>query len=427
MAFTVSFVAVFWLVIADASAVPPGDLAALLARPMVTPSDFKLIGGWKVNDVGAGGSGMGYDVGNGNMFVEHGSGDTRYITMPGKSNQTALHRFSVSLSNLGTDPIQHTTWPLTTPVQLMEQANHPACGAQLIGGVTRPNGVKYLTSGRVGYASEPYAWIGPWMSWVDEKTGLATAPLSVPKNVNDRAGYGEGFVDIPRWFADAYLEGRNFGVGKGGYRSGQNSCPGPSLFVCDRPVDGQTALTNATPLIRYLWTGSLSVEQMKASRPKRPADYGTPLWGPPVENGEGWTQADECHGGWFWVDTPTKQGLCSIMLQGLGNLNYGLQDDTFSTTRRLRLYTYSPQELISVIQGKKQPYQTTPNAFYEWPHPFFPNQDHMYRSWPSSIFYDPVDNYLYVSYQFSGGQQYESTPVICVYSIIEAKLAEHSR
>ena len=425
-------------------------LQELLARPLVQASDFVLLGGWRLSSVGAGGTGLSFPQGmfGGTMLIEHGSGTIRYCTLMGHTPGYQGHKMSIDLAQADPDASHRTTtWPIASPVRLLDNFIHADCytntGSPSVHpdfdqmGICRPNGNHYLTSGRAFYATDsepPYnrSQIGPFLTWSDADASGAYTSVAVPSGVNNMPAFGGGFLDVPPWFADAYLGGRNFGVGLGGYQSGQGSSAGPALFVCDRPTDGQTVLTNATTLIKAQWQGGvLSPDEMRASRAKRPPDYAHPegdyTFGPQPLNGVGYWAADHI-GGNFWVDTPTKQGFCCLFFRGVGTLDYLAQIATFCTDRRLTLNVWAPQTLAQVAQGQLIPTEACAASHSTEPfvHPWFGNATSNTSTgansgyWPQCVGYDPIDNLVYVALQDSNNNLGGAlASVIVVYSITE--------
>jgi hypothetical protein len=247
------------------------------------------------------------------------------------------------------------------------------------------------------------------MDWVDPPI---VGSLEAGSNVNSRPKYGGGFCTIPAWFADQYLDGRDFGVGYGGYRSGQGSSTGPSLFVARRPADYAAALTECLPLISF---GGLSAE--KPFRERRPADYTVPLWGPAVEDGIGWWQGgDTVVAGPTWIDKQGKGGLCYWVMQGIGAYDYNLQNMCLVPPENLRcrLYVYSPEKIAAVATGDMAPHEIRAD-FYEWPNQFDTNQTAV--RWPIGAHWSESDQRLYIAIRRGSMQQYETAPAIVTYQV----------
>lgn len=375
-----------------------------LGKTLITPDAFEFVGGWRLPSKGAGGRGLGFA--RGGLFVEHVGEDERQLYIYGHSQAKECHVLSVSRRQIGHDVEQRLSWPVAMPLRLLPrthtiQGNVPYA-------ICRPNpDGPLLSTGRVFYATEPKWWTGPWMNWYDEAEETTQA-LSVARSVDRRQVFGGGFCTVPGWFADRYLDGRDFGVGYGGYQSGQTSSPGPSLLVAHRPSDFATQLDGCLELLGYRWGGG------KGEREQRPADYTRPLWGPATEGDQGWWQADKVIAGPAWIDTDGRTGLCYWSIQGLGELDYNLQDTAFSKKRRVRLYVYDPSMLAEVAAGRLRPHQVR-GDYYEWPLPFddSPNANR----WPIGAYWDAQDQLLYMAYRNSGGGKYEVPPVVVLYRI----------
>ncbi|TWU44347.1 hypothetical protein Q31b_18830 [Novipirellula aureliae] len=375
-----------------------------IAKSVVTSDSFQIVGGWQLPSQGAGGKGLGYS--RGGLYVEHGVGSERSLFTFGHQQSSECHVLEVSLKEIGTDTNDRLAWPVAKPIKLLKGSHTIADNNPY--SLCRPNpGGAFLTTGRVYYATDPGNWIGPWMNWFDETNNMTT-PMAVESHVNRRQVFGGGFCEIPSWYAKQFLEGRKFGVGFGGYRSGQGSSPGPTFFAADWPTDQAKKLNNCVELLSFQWGGG------KDRREERPADYTKPLWGPAVENGIGWWQGDEVIAGPVWVDTPDVTGLCYWSVQGLGALNYNLQTTVASRERRVRLYVYDPADLAQVARGEVRPYQVR-GSYFEWDLPFDdgPNASR----WPIGAYWDADDQLLYISYQNSGGGQFEIPPAVVVYRI----------
>lgn len=376
----------------------------VISKPLLAPRHLKAIGGWKFPAAGAGGKGLGFS--RGGMYVEHGSDKDRLLYVYGHQQAKECHLLKVSLAEMGSDTSRRLDWPSAEPVRLLKGTHTISRNSPY--SLCRPNeNGPLLTTGRVFYATKAEHFVGPWMNWFDEADGT-TVPLAVDRSVDRRPTFGGGFCTIPAWFADEFLDGRDFGIGFGGYESGQGSSPGPSLFVADRPKNLATKLDRCLELLSFRWGGG------KAEREERPDDYKKPLWGPPTEDGIGWWQADKVIAGPVWIDTPDLTGLCYWSVQGLGDLEYRLQSTTFSRERRVRLYVYDPNTLANVARGEVRPHQVRA-SYFEWELPFDDGPNAV--RWPIGAYWDAKDQLLYVSYQKSGGGRYEVPPVVVVYRI----------
>jgi len=373
-------------------------------KPMILADSLELVGGWILPRSGAGGKGLGYS--RGGLLVEHGVGRERILYTYGHQQVAECHVLKVTLDYIGNDSSQRKNWPVATPMRLLENTHRIKRNSPY--NLCRPQaGGPLLTTGRVFYATQKDDFLGPWMNWYDESDG-STSSVGAENRVNRRQVFGGGFCDIPAWFADQHLDGRDFGVGFGGYRSGQNSSTGPSFFASKRPQKGDESLNDCVDLLSFPWNGR------REQRERRPPDYTKPLWGPPVEDGVGWWQADMIVAGPVWIDTPGLTGLCYWSLQGLGDLEYKLQTATFSKERRVRLYVYDPAELADVVEGRLKPHQVR-GTIFEWPLPF--DESPNAKRWPIGAFWDSTDQLLYLAYQESGVGNYGVPPAVAIYRV----------
>jgi len=390
---------------AQSGALPPVRRARpARMKPVVTDKSFELLGGWQLSSAGLAGKGLGFA--RGGLYVEPTRGKERLLYTYGHAQASDLYRLKVSLDNYGSDIKLKHSWPTAQPAGRVEQSH--VIDSNQPRNVCRPNaGGPMLSTGRVFYATEPGNWVGPWMNWFDDNN-TPRIQVAVEPHVDRRQVFGGGFCTVPEWFANEFLAGREFGVGLGGYQSGQGSSPGPSLFVAKRPEDNSSKLHDAIELIGFPWNGSAK------AREQRPPDYTTPLWGPAAESGVGWWQADEIVAGPVWIDTPQLTGLCYWSVQGLGKLDYALQDTAFSHDRRVRLYVYDPAMLAEVSQGLRKPQQVR-GDFYEWSLPF--DTDQNADRWPIGAYWVSGDQLLYMVYKNSGSGQYEVPPAVVIYRI----------
>jgi hypothetical protein len=367
------------------------------------PSQAVLVpnGGWQTQPA----VGAGYSTGG--LYVEYN--DQRIYFFTGSNpNQRQQLKFWSQVAPLGSMNSNQKAWPIAEKVIAMENGHPDAKCEFFVGrGVCRPNGKQLLFSSYSSYAAGSRTAGGPWLSWVDETNG-PTGVLAVPQIVDRRQVFGGGFVTVPQWFADKYLNGRNFGVGHGGYFSGQGSSLGPTLFVAERPADGDAILKNATVLLEF---ASLDGDPTKMER--RPGDYSNGLWAPdPDEDGLGYS-CGTVTAGPVWIDTPTMSGLCYWAVQGTGKLDYSLQRMGASKYLRTRMYCYSPETLSKVATGQIPP-MSARATITEWINPFDKTENTVH--YPCGAYWDVTDKCLYIAYYNAGSDQYEPQPVVVRYS-----------
>lgn len=370
----------------------------------VLPSQSQLVGvgGWQMQP------GVGAGFSRGGLYVERRDQRISFFMAGGSPNLHQQFQFETQVEPLGSMGSDQKAWPVAVKVKALDNGHLDArCDFYLGRGVCRPNGNQLLFSSYSSYAATTKSMRGPWMSWVDETNG-PTSVLAVPESVNRRQVFGGGFVTIPQWFANKYLDGRNFGIGHGGYLSGQGSSLGPTLLVADRPTDGEAMVENATVLLEF---ASLDGDPTQMER--RPGDYSNGMWVPePDETGLGYG-CDTVTAGPVWIDTPTMSGLCYWTVQGIGELDYALQRMGFSMHLRTRMYCYSPETLSEVATGQILP-SAARATITEWTNPFDTSEDTAH--YPCGAYWDDQEQFLYVSYYNAGNHQYEPPPVVVRYS-----------
>jgi hypothetical protein len=384
-------------------------------RLPISPAVLYPIGGWQLPSSGAGGQGLGY--GNGGLHMEHVSENIRRIWVSDRGVNTHQLTFDKSAALPWGTPVEN--WPMATAeTMFVSQTQLFDAGLEADNqtyDVCRPNpGGPLLSTGRVFYGSFTESWFGPWMEWIDENN-QRSGFLGVPENVNSRPAYGGGFCDIPQWFADEYLDGRNFGVGFGGAISGSGAAGGPTFFAARRPANGDTMLVDTMPLMRF--GGPSTAGEF---REERFPDYIGALWAPPVTDGVGWWQTDKVMAGPLWIDTPDFSGLCYWSLQGTGQLDYVLQTigGTEPEGLRLRFYFYSAEKLAEVATGAKLPHEIR-GDYYRWPSSIAFDDDGTTPAWnwPNGAHWDPIDEILYLSHFNSSPHPYEPAPAITAYRL----------
>ena len=374
--------------------VVPGNATGEADRDLITSDSFVFIGGWRITNKGAREDGNNSIFDRCGVYVEEADQGKKHVYLCDRVKGN-VQKFEAALSEIGTNPDQHASWPLMKPLNIWFgqkiKDREPYA-------VTRPNADgQLLVSGKTFYATRGFS--DPYLSWIDKT--LVETP-----GVPSRQVFGGGFVTIPKGFADKHLDGDDFGVGLGGYRSGQGSASGPSLAVLPRPEEGATEIFGGKVLLAYPWRGGPS------EREHRPPDYDRPLFGPPVDNDTGYWQADEVAGGPVWIDDSALHGVCYLSIQGTGDLDYNLQSPTFSNERKIRLYVYDPMDLASVASGELMPHEVRGNI-HDWEPPWGWKVDS--QAWPGGMFWDG-DN-LYVAYKHAGAERYDRPPVVAVYKL----------
>lgn len=129
---------------------------------------------------------------------------------------------------------------------------------------------------------------------------------------------GGGMVDIPSWYADAYLGGKRLAVGVGGYGSkvGQGTSMGPALIAIDPPTSAtEDTFLSGVDLIRY--AAGNGAQTHYATRPA----YTAQLTEPGAPYTDRWTWFDTMRGA-VWIDTGTKHGVLFTATLGIGTIGY---------------------------------------------------------------------------------------------------------
>lgn len=174
-----------------------------------------------------------------------------------------------------------------------------------------------------------------------------------------------GTLQIPRWFADAYLGGRSLGLGFGGYYSiiGPGSM-GPVLTAVEEPDDDASEaqqLRDAVTLISHAATND-QFERFGW----RPRDYwiAAPLdWGKNASSSRGyWAPGDSIEGAAAWIDTGSHHALLFFAELNQGRIAYENAGQGNTITREStqpHWLLYDPMDLVAVAQGSRQPWQVT--------------------------------------------------------------------
>ncbi len=265
----------------------------------------------------------------------------------------------------------------------------------------------YRNYGHWYNAENPY---NPSMGYsdIDDQTGVATG-IGAWRMKDRPEKYARGGVmPIPQWFVDKYTNGKNLGIGFGGYFSITNSASlGLALAAINHPDiaknPDKSSLEN-TPMMGF----PISAPDRGHRNTDYKSEYDGGKWNP--ENGVGyWTWSDEQYGAARWIETPTKHGVIFISMLGQGRVWYETSD-RHQERRSITWFSIDPKDLADSAQGKKKEYEVQPK--YEWmdPNITFGNSN--------GISYDPTTKRLYVlmAYQQKIGCC-ESYPYVYVYQI----------
>jgi len=173
---------------------------------------------------------------------------------------------------------------------------------------------------------------GPW------KASAALAPCQKIRG---------GTLNIPKWFAERYTQGRTLGLGFGGAYSGYSACANGQFLAAAHPPEKEGVDLDALPLIDH--------------PPTHPAlrnpDYKTEFPGQsnPM-NGVGyWGWVDEILGGATWIDLPDKHGVLFIATMGHGRTWYE-HSDIQADHIEASWFIFNPRDLAAVAQGRQHPW-----------------------------------------------------------------------
>ena len=324
-----------------------------LEKPLLTPADLELVGGWRVPAAARQPGHRSIAWGNGGLADRAEGTSLKFYTTHHAHLGGPIQEF-VADEGPGAAEEPATNWPILRVGEFLGDLYQPARDANPNAAKPDCTGVffdgdRVITTGRAGYAAPPPQ--GPFLCVEGRAYGVEGGSPQL---------LGGGLCDIPQWFADRYLEGKSLGVGFGGYCSGQGSSTGPSLFACSR------RLSESTPAIPLLRFGPLGTTD-KPLRERRPADYSNAanVWSLDPDGDVGYWAADRVRAGPVWIDGERAAGVCYWTIQGRGRLEYARQTETFGETTAIRLYVYSPKDLAEVAQGLKQPHEPR-GAFHDW-------------------------------------------------------------
>lgn len=196
---------------------------------------------------------------------------------------------------------------------------------------------------------------------------MTPAPAAVRRAALQVRG---GSLQIPRWFADAYLGGRSLGLGFGGYYSiiGPGSM-GPALAAVheitdDNSVDAApdtASLRDAVTLLSHAATNGY-FERFGW----RPRDYwiAPPLdWGRNASSSRGyWAPGDSIEGGAVWIDTGSRHALLFFAQLNQGRVAYedaGQGNTITAESSQAHWLLYDPMDLVAVANGSRKPWQVS--------------------------------------------------------------------
>ncbi|WIA10277.1 hypothetical protein OEZ85_010472 [Tetradesmus obliquus] len=196
-----------------------------------------------------------------------------------------------------------------------------------------------------------------------------------------------GSLQIPCWFADAYLGGRSLGLGFGGYYSiiGPGSM-GPALAAVHEVTDDNSvdAAPDTAPLRDAVTLLSHAATNGYFERfGWRPRDYwiAPPLdWGRNASSSRGyWAPGDSIEGGAVWIDTGSRHALLFFAQLNQGRVAYedaGQGNTITAESSQAHWLLYDPMDLVAVANGSRKPWQVAPREVVPVAYPATgPSQD----------------------------------------------------
>jgi hypothetical protein len=162
------------------------------------------------------------------------------------------------------------------------------------------------TSKSIGYST---------LSW-STSTGIANGPWGITRHAHK--GIGGGMVDVPPWYAAAYLSGKRLAAGLGGYGSlcaAGGISMGPKLVALESISASENTSVSGTELIGYDACGG-SLLAVRPSFEYQSFDGG---------GTDKWTWTDGIEGA-VWIDTGTKHGVLFAAALGMGSMGYVSSD-----------------------------------------------------------------------------------------------------
>ncbi len=244
-----------------------------LSKAVLTAADFELIGGWRVPAATRQPDDRSLAWGNGGLAVRLDGAAWRFYTTHHNHLGGPIQEL-IAAEPPGAVTTQVTAWPLLQVgeylgdlYRIVREA-HPDTAQPECTGVFL-DGKRIITTGRAAYAVPPPE--GPFLGVDGKACGVDGGSPQL---------LGGGLCDIPRWFADQFLEGKSLGVGLGGYCSGQGSSVGPSLFACARELSESTP---SKPLLQFGALGTTTRRSANAAhlttRTPRTSGASTPMAG----------------------------------------------------------------------------------------------------------------------------------------------------
>jgi hypothetical protein len=193
-------------------------------------------------------------------------------------------------------------------------------------GYANPAGVKRRVAAATAAAANVAAAASTAQPQTEPKVVTSNLPASGPWRIapvvsGDTALHSQkvrgGALEIPRWFADKYLEGRSLGVGFGGYYNDvmKGMSMGPSLVAVRHPANGVATgtLTGGVELLGYGFGQSLIESRYCVRNNVYALDVEEYPWAKNTRRNTTepayWAPGDSIEGAAAWVDNGTHHGL----------------------------------------------------------------------------------------------------------------------
>ncbi len=307
-----------WLLIVIASmltATGGGEAAGAKPRARrLQPSDFHLIGGWRLKQ----------EYPRGALAIDF---DTQRVFMGGHAHRQEIVEFSLARRKQEADKAKMMApgvgddvmkWPQLDPVKV----HRGFWEGGYVGGL-------YFKDGMLWASPKKFYDTKPPASFHLYGKNLATGKLKKVPVQLPRQAFGGGFVKG---------HPKTMFLGCGGYESGQGSVSGPTLATMGGKV-----------LIGQPNHGTREFEK----RERRPPTYWpvnhTDNWiALKPRNGVGRWACDRVHAGGIWH----ARGVAYWALLGIGELDYKRQNETFAARTETWLYTYDPRTYDDVKFNK---------------------------------------------------------------------------
>lgn len=241
-------------------------------------------------------------------------------------------------------------------------------------------------------------------STLDDSTGTPT-----PVGMWQFSGRGPkategGVLPIPKWFADAYCQGRRLGAGFGGYFNAVGTGPahmGPALCAFNPPDVTSYPSGSSIPFANLVGYPYNPTPYTTPDRCHRDTDYTNEFDGWNPQNGVGyWSWTDFIWQGAVWLDLPTKHGV--LFFPTLGNGRTWYETSTLHAERGSHwCFVYDPTDFVSVLSGAKQQWQIQPQGKWAIQYPSLTYPLPGWANEPTNMVtgatYDATTQRLYVS------------------------------